>query len=130
MNWGCVAATFGWVKARSTTDPRTDPKTSRIVAVDADPTTRPPWTFLTNHGLVIVCLGQNPEVRLAEIARLVGIGERAAHRIVHELIGAGYVTRTKIGRRNRYELRWDRPLRHPLESAHTVVEVFEPLTRR
>ena len=129
MNWGRVAATFSWVKARSTTDPRTDPITPQIAAVDTDPTTRPPWTFLTNHGHVLVCLGQNPEVRLAEIARLVGIGERAAHRIVHELIGAGYVTRTKIGRRNRYELRWDRPLRHPLESAHTVVEVFEPLTR-
>ena len=109
-----AASTVGRVKARDTT---------------ADATNRPPWTFLTNHGHVLVCVGQNPEVRLAEIARLVGIGERATHRIVHELIEAGYVTRTKVGRRNRYELRWDRPLRHPLESAHTVVEVFEPLTR-
>ena len=129
MKFDGVASTVGRVKARGTTGTRTAPESARIEAVVADATNRPPWTFLTNHGHVLVCVGQNPEVRLAEIARLVGIGERAAHRIVHELIEAGYITRTKVGRRNRYELRWDRPLRHPLESAHTVVEVFEPLTR-
>lgn len=60
---------------------------------------------------------------------MVGIGERAAHRIVHDLIDGGYVVQTKVGRRNTYELRLDAPLRHPLEAHHRLVDVFEPLTQ-
>ncbi len=60
---------------------------------------------------------------------MVGIGERAVHRIVHDLIDAGYVSSLKVGRRNVYELRWDRPLRHPLEADHRLDELFEPFTR-
>ena len=87
----------------------------------------PGWTFFTNHGHVLVCIARDPEVRVAEIARLVGIGERAAHRIVHDLVEAGYVVLTKVGRRNVYQLRLDRPLRHPLEAPHLIAEVVEPL---
>lgn len=88
------------------------------------------WTFLTNHGHVLVCLAQNPDVRLAEIAAIVGIGERATHRIVSELVRDGYVMRTKQGRRNSYAVDFTRPLRHPLESEHTVGEVFRALASR
>lgn len=98
-------------------------KTGR--AVPAEPT----WTFLTNHGHVLVCISQNPDVRIAEIADLVGIGERAAHRIVGDLVDGGYVRRTKDGRRNTYSVDFSRPLRHPLESDHTVGEIFKTLTR-
>jgi Mn-dependent DtxR family transcriptional regulator len=87
----------------------------------------PGWTFLTNHGHVLVCIARDPHVRISDIARLVGIGERAAHRIVQDLVSAGYVLRSKSGRRNVYEVRLDRPLRHPLESQHRLVEVFGPL---
>lgn len=87
----------------------------------------PPWTFLTNHGHVLVCIAQNPEVRLAEVARLVGIGERAVHRIVADLVHAGYVLRSKQGRHNSYEIRYNQPLRHPLEAGHRLSEVFGPL---
>ena len=89
----------------------------------------PSWTFLTNHGHARVCIAQNPEVRLAEMAQRIGIGERAVHRIVHDLIEAGYASVTKVGRRNRYELHWDRSLRHPLEASHRLGEIFEPLSR-
>jgi predicted transcriptional regulator len=89
----------------------------------------PEWTFFTNHGHVLVCIAQDPQVRITDIGRLVGIGERAAHRIVHDLIEAGYVVCTKVGRRNTYEVRFDRPLRHPLEAQHLLAEVFEPITR-
>jgi len=92
--------------------------------------TPPAWTFLTNHGHVLVCLAQNPDVRLAEIAAIVGIGERATHRIVSELVRDGYVLRTKQGRRNSYAVDFTRPLRHPLESEHTVGEVFRALASR
>jgi hypothetical protein len=87
----------------------------------------PSWTFLTNHGHVLVCIVQQPDIRLAEIADLVGIGERATHRIVQELVTAGYLTRSKVGRRSVYAVDLDRPLRHPLEANHTLSEVFGPL---
>ena len=92
------------------------------------PSTVPSWTFLTNHAHVLVCITQNPEVRLAEIARLVGIGERAVHSLVHDLVAAGYVVRSRRGRNNVYEVCLDRPLRHPLEAGHQIADVFGPLT--
>ena len=99
-----------------------------VSRVAAEPAEVPPWTFLTNHAHVLICIAQNPEVRLAEIARKVGIGERAAHGIVHDLVQAGYVTLSKSGRNNVYQVRLDRPLRHPLEASHQISDVFGPLT--
>lgn len=90
----------------------------------------PTWTFLSNHAHVLLCIAQDPEVRLAEIARRVGIGERAVHSIVSDLVDAGYVERTKQGRNNVYSVNLDRPLRHPLESDHKIAEIFRPLTKR
>ena len=95
-----------------------------------DPAEVPNWTFLTNHAHVLLCIAQNSEVRLAEIARLVGIGERAVHSIVNDLVEAGYVVRDKQGRNNVYEVHLDRPFRHPLEADHQIAEIFRPLTRR
>jgi len=89
----------------------------------------PAWTFLTNHAHVLVCIAQDPNSRLTTIAERVGITERATHRIVHELIAAGFVTVTKAGRRNRYAIDVDRPLRHPVESRHLLRTVFAPLLR-
>ncbi len=88
----------------------------------------PSWTFLTNHAHVLLCIAQNPEVRLTEMARMVGIGERAVHSIVTDLVEAGYVVRHKRGRNNVYEVDLDHPLRHPLEAGHQIAEVFGPLT--
>ena len=86
------------------------------------------WTFLTNHGHVLVCIAQNPDVRISEIADKVGIGERAAHRIVGDLVDGGYVARRKDGRRNTYTVDFSQPLRHPLEADHTVGEIFREIT--
>ncbi|MBU6315661.1 MAG: winged helix-turn-helix domain-containing protein [Acidobacteria bacterium] len=88
----------------------------------------PTWTFLTNHAHVLLCIAQNAEVRLAEIARQVGIGERAVHSIVSDLVDAGYVVRNKQGRNNVYDVNLDQPLRHPLEAGHQIAEIFRPLT--
>lgn len=82
------------------------------------------WTFLSNHGHVLVVISKNPDVRVAEIADLVGIGERAAVRIVQDLVEGGYLTRTKVGRRNSYSIDYSRSLRHPLESEHAISEIF------
>jgi hypothetical protein len=65
-----------------------------------------------------------PTVRLRDIAASVGITERAAASIVNDLVGAGYVTRTRIGRRNKYDIHDALPLRHPLHRHHTVGELI------
>ena len=73
------------------------------------------WTFLTNHSHVLLCLVQDPEARMRDVAERVGITERAVQRIVSELEAAGYLERIREGRRNRYEVHEDLPLRHPVE---------------
>lgn len=73
------------------------------------------WTFLTNHAHVLLCIARDPEVRLREVAEQVGITERAAQRIVADLVAEGYVTRTKVGRRNHYHVYPERPIRHPVD---------------
>jgi DNA-binding MarR family transcriptional regulator len=62
------------------------------------------WGFLTNHAQVLVCIARDPEARVRDIGESVGITERAAHRVLSDLVGAGYVTRERQGRRNRYTL--------------------------
>jgi predicted transcriptional regulator len=73
------------------------------------------WTFLTNHSHTLLCIAENPDVLLREVAAKVGITERAAQRIVSELEGAGYLSHQRVGRRNHYQVNPDLPLRHPLE---------------
>ncbi|GAA1054282.1 MarR family transcriptional regulator [Dietzia natronolimnaea] len=85
------------------------------------------WTFLTNHAHVLLCIAQDSETRLRDIADAVGITERATQRIVAELEEAGYLQRIRDGRRNRYSLNRDLPLRHPLERDHMVGEILSVL---
>jgi len=87
------------------------------------------WTFLTNHSHVLICIAAQPDIRVSEVARLVGIGERATHRIIHELEAAGYLTVHKEGRKNVYSIDLNQPLRHPLESDHDIREIVMPLLR-
>ena len=85
------------------------------------------WTFLTNHAHVLLTLAADPQLRIRDVAARVGITERAAQRILHDLVVAGYLEREKHGRRNTYRLALDRPLRHPVEARHTVGELVEVL---
>lgn len=73
------------------------------------------WTFLTNHAHVFLCLAQDPESRLRDVALRVGITERAAQRIVSDLDEEGYISTERVGRRNRYRVHPEQPLRHPVE---------------
>jgi DNA-binding transcriptional ArsR family regulator len=82
------------------------------------------WTFLTNHGHVLVALSRNPTMRIRDLAEAVGITERAAQAILRDLEDAGYVTREKLGRRNQYRLHPERHLRHPAESATPVRDLL------
>ena len=85
----------------------------------------PAWTFLTNHAHVLLCIAREPEVRMRDVAHLVGITERAVQRIVAELEEAGYIERIRQGRRNRYEVRTNLPLRHPIERHERVSSLIK-----
>ena len=87
------------------------------------------WTFLSNHGHVLICIAKNPDIRLSEVAGLVGIRERTVHRIVHELEDEGYLIVSKQGRKNLYRVNLDRPLRHSLESDHSIRTIVAPFMR-
>lgn len=83
------------------------------------------WTFLTNHAHVLFCIALDPEVRLRDVAAQVGITERAVQRIVTDLEAAGYLLVAKEGRRNRYTVRDELPLRHPIERHRSVRALIE-----
>ena len=71
------------------------------------------WTFLTNHGLVLLVIAEDPRIRLRDVAERVGITERAVQRIVADLVDAGYLSRTRSGRRNEYQLHGELRMPHP-----------------
>jgi DNA-binding transcriptional regulator PaaX len=79
---------------------------------------------VTNHAHVLACIAADPTLRLKDIAATVGITERSAAHIVTDLEAAGYITRTRDGRRNTYELHGELPLRHPQHRHHTVGELI------
>lgn len=85
-----------------------------------NPSGRGPWTFLTNHAHVLVCIANDRSMRLRDVADRVGITERAAQSIVADLVAAGYLTRARVGRRNQYEINGQHPLRHPVEAHRTI----------
>jgi predicted transcriptional regulator len=86
------------------------------------------WTFVSNHGHVLVALATDPDLVLREVASEVGITERAVQQIVADLESAGYLTRERVGRRNRYTVHEQLPFRHPLE-AGVEVGAFLDLVR-
>lgn len=73
------------------------------------------WRFLTNHGRALLCLANRPDLRIRDLAALLGITERSAQKIVGDLVKAGYVSRTRVGRRNAYEINVEMPLRFDRE---------------
>jgi hypothetical protein len=85
------------------------------------------WSFLTNHGRVLLCIAREPDVRLRDIAASLDITERRAHDIVSDLTEAGYVLKTKAGRRNRYEVQHHMPLPEPNSRERAIGDVLELL---
>lgn len=82
------------------------------------------WTFLTNHAHVLIHLAGAPDSRIRDIAGAVGITERSVQGILHDLEDAGYLTTTKVGRRNAYSVRTDLRFRHPAEADHRIGELL------
>ena len=82
------------------------------------------WRFLTNHTQVLLCIQREPHIRFRDIAQTVGITERAAQRIVADLIESGYVERERAGRRNHYSINTDIAMRHPAQRGHEIGELL------
>ncbi len=85
------------------------------------------WVFLTNHAHVLLCIARDPQARTRDIAEQVGITERATQRILADLVAEGYVTRAKVGRRNRYKVNPRGHLRHPVFRNLTIGPLLEVL---
>jgi DNA-binding transcriptional ArsR family regulator len=85
------------------------------------------WRFLSNHTQVLLCIQRDPDARFRDIAQMVGITERAAQRIVADLIESGYVESERIGRRNRYRIDPGIAMRHPAQDGHDIGELLRLL---
>ena len=83
------------------------------------------WTFLSNHTQVLLCVAKNPDIRLRDVAETVGITERAAQRLLTDLVDAGYVTRTRVGRRNRYTVNRDAAMRHSAQEGQEIGDLLD-----
>jgi hypothetical protein len=81
---------------------------------------RPAWTFLTNHGHVLLAVARDPDILVADIAGSVGITARAALLILKDLESAGYLRRERVGRRTRYTVNPHQHFRHPATAAQEV----------
>ncbi|CAM5577886.1 helix-turn-helix transcriptional regulator [Streptomyces sp. NPDC012403] len=88
------------------------------------------WTFLTNHARVLLQIARDPDTRLRDIATRIGITERAVQLIVADLEAARYLTRTRVGRRNRYTIDPTVALRHPAEADHPVGDLLGAFLHR
>ena len=91
---------------------------------------RPLWTFLTNHGHVLLAVAADPDVRVEDVAERVGITPRATLSILRDLETAGYLVRSRRGRRTHYELQPHRPFRHPSTAHREVDELIAVFTPR
>ena len=85
------------------------------------------WRFLSNHTQVLLCLHRDPNARFRDIAQRVGITERAAQRIVADLVESGYVESERVGRRNHYRVNTNIAMRHPAQDGHEIGELLKLL---
>ena len=88
------------------------------------------WLFVTSHASVLIEVDRDPDLTVREIADRVGLTERQAHRVLADLVAEGYLTRERIGRRNRYHVNRSRRMRHPAVAEHEIGELLQALSRR
>jgi DNA-binding MarR family transcriptional regulator len=94
---------------------------------ESSPTDGKPWRFVTNHTQVLLTIARSPDVRTRDIAEQVGITERAAQRIVADLVEAGFIEIVRVGRRNRYTIDREAAMRHPAQAGHHIGDLLELL---
>jgi DNA-binding MarR family transcriptional regulator len=94
----------------------------------SSPTEEKPWRFLSNHTQVLLAIAHDPDARLRDVAGTVGITERAAQRIVADLVETGYVARERVGRRNRYRIHREAKMRHDAQLEQEIGPLLDLLT--
>ncbi len=106
-------------------------KTTRTASQEASspaaakPDSAARWTFLTNHAHVLILLDADPHLVLREVARRVGITERAVQKIIHDLEDGGFIERERVGRQNHYRVLQHLPLRHPIEAHRKIGDLLQ-----
>lgn len=85
------------------------------------------WRFVTNHTQVLLCIARDPDVRLRDVAEVVGITERAVQRIVADLVEASYLERERAGRRNRYVIHRHAEMRHRAQAGREIGDLLRLL---
>jgi hypothetical protein len=88
------------------------------------------WNVLSNHGLALLCIARDRDIRMRDIGDMIGVTERAAHRIVRDLVEAGFVKRERAGTRNHYEIQPETPMDHPMLEDHWIGEIVAVLADR
>lgn len=83
-----------------------------------------PWTFLTTHGLVLVEIADDPHQTMRALAEKLGVSERTVQSVVRDLVAEGYLTRTRVGRRNAYRINRARRMRHPAFGGHSIATLL------
>ncbi len=92
--------------------------------------THPTWTFLSNHGHILVHINRNPDSKVKEIAEAVGITERSALSILSDLESSGYITIERIGRRNSYRVNSNKNFRHPMEAQQPISALLRIFSKK
>ena len=87
----------------------------------------PGWKFVTNHALVFCLIAQQPRITGREISSTIYITEKATRGIISDLEADGYVTKRREGRRIRYRINPDMPLRHELQQDKAIGDLLELL---
>jgi hypothetical protein len=91
------------------------------------PGNTPTWSFLTSHARVLLCVADDPAIRLRDIGEQVGLTERAVYRIVDDLVSGGYISRERSGRRNRYTVHRHLPVPDRISRTRPIGELLEIL---
>jgi hypothetical protein len=99
-----------------------------IQVMDAPAEQSGSWTLLTGHGHVLVEIARSPNARIRDLGAAAGITERTAQAIVTDLEAAGYITRTRVGRRTHYTVKPDSPFRHQAQEGLRVGPFLDLLT--
>lgn len=85
------------------------------------------WTFVTSHAVLLVEVKRNPDSTVRELAARAGLTERQTHRVLSDLVESGYLERERVGRRNRYRVNEQAPLRHPSVKAQQIGDLLDVL---
>ena len=86
------------------------------------------WFFVTSHAVVLIQVAQSPDATVREIAEQAGLTERQTHRVLADLVDEGYISRTRVGRRNTYRVDEGRPMKHPAVEGNVVGDLLTALS--